>query len=86
VYHFGFWRFYTKIIKAAKKNMTPGAQWMQANQALFHQVGKIVDYHYPGIRQKAEKIPAQKRLFNLWTLVAININAPCYPHIDKQDY
>jgi len=77
----------TKHIICAKKTTTRQAEtWMEKNEALFGRMAQIVDHHYPGLRLKAEKIPESKRLFKLWTLVALNINSPSYPHVDKQDF
>jgi len=87
VYHFGHWRCYTKhIVKAKKTTTSQATSWITNNQNMFDQVAKVVEPHYPGLRIKAEKLPVEKRLFGLWSLVAININSPSYPHVDQQDF
>jgi len=87
LYHFGHWRFYTKDIREAKKTaMAPAREWIATNGPLFDHLAGLLTKFYPHLREEYELLPQSQRLFNLWSLVAINLNTPSYPHVDKNDY
>jgi len=87
LFHFGHWRFYTKDIREAKKtSMLPAKNWIKANQPLFNQLAELLTKFYPHLKEEYELLPAEVGLFNLWSVVAINLNTPSYAHVDKNDY
>jgi len=85
LYHFGFWRFYTQDIRPAKKTTDKNAlRWVTANEALFARMAAIVGRFYPGLQLKIQQLPEEKVMFKLWTIIAINLNAPSHLHVDKK--
>jgi len=87
LYHLGHWRFYSHEIRAAKKTMAAPAQtWITTNKALFDRLSSVFARFYPGLAEDYLALPEDILLFNLWSVVAINLNAPSAAHIDRNDW